>query len=186
MRKMKKSLYERFIEKIGPVNENGCRLWLGATARNGYGNFGIAGGKTINVHRLAYMIFIGAIPDGMDVCHTCDVRRCVNQDHLFLGTRLENIQDMVKKGRGCRGEKQGASKLTESQVREIMASKETGISLAKKYGVGPQQISRIKNGLRWKHVHQQSADKEALAHRYRRLALKEAREQIKAEAERYA
>lgn len=80
------------------VDENGCWLWQGATAPNGYGST-THKDKQISAHRLSYIAFKGEIPDGMYVCHKCDVRNCVNPDHLFLGTHSDNMQDMVNKGR---------------------------------------------------------------------------------------
>lgn len=77
--------------------ENGCWLWQGASV-NGRGQLSV-NGKNMLATRFAYQQFKGAIPDGMYVCHTCDDPRCVNPDHLWLGTARENAQDGIAKGR---------------------------------------------------------------------------------------
>lgn len=80
------------------VDENGCWRWQKAIQPNGYGAT-THKDKRISAHRLSYIAFKGDIPEGMCVCHVCDVRDCVNPDHLFLGTNSDNMQDMINKGR---------------------------------------------------------------------------------------
>jgi hypothetical protein len=69
-----------------------------ALHRQGYGKH-FAKGKTIIAHRWAWEIVNGPIPDGLLVCHKCDVTSCVNPDHLFIGTQKENLKDCRDKGR---------------------------------------------------------------------------------------
>jgi HNH endonuclease len=88
----------RFLSKIEKV-ENGCWLWVASHLPNGYGRFNW-NGRAGYAHRYAYEAAHGVIPDGMSICHTCDVRDCVNPDHLFAATHRENMRDMVSKGRG--------------------------------------------------------------------------------------
>lgn len=89
----------RFLQKIEINEETGCWLWVGSVRNSGgYGNFW-ADGHHITAHRFSYEFFVESIPKGMQVCHTCDMRRCVNPDHLWLGTNKENNQDMLNKGR---------------------------------------------------------------------------------------
>jgi hypothetical protein len=87
---------ERFMRKV--VKGDGCWLWTGAPAQWGYGQFGMAN-KHWLAHRVSWFFHNGPIPDGMFVCHRCDVPLCVNPDHLFLGTHQDNMDDMRAKRR---------------------------------------------------------------------------------------
>lgn len=80
--------------------DNGCLLWMGARMPHGYGNVRRSGGTYTGAHRYAFELYRGRPPaPGMDVCHTCDVRNCVADAHLFEGTRSDNMQDAKRKGR---------------------------------------------------------------------------------------
>lgn len=98
------TLEERFMAKVQPDPNTGCWLWTGATVCGGYGYF--AGeqtgrrGRMVRAHRTSYKLFLGIIPSGLCVLHKCDVRRCVNPSHLFLGDRKANGLDMAIKNRG--------------------------------------------------------------------------------------
>lgn len=88
----------RFDDKWTPEPFSGCWLWIAATNRGGYGNLKV-NGKTANAHVVSYLIFKGSIPAGLFVLHKCDVRCCVNPDHLFLGSQKRNIRDAINKNR---------------------------------------------------------------------------------------
>lgn len=75
--------------------------------------------KPVGLHRFMYEYFVGNIPEGMVVRHTCDNVLCVNPEHLLLGTQKENMADMVERGRSLKGEKNAQSKLRDSEVLEI-------------------------------------------------------------------
>jgi hypothetical protein len=85
----------RFFDKIDMTDS--CWLWKGALSQ-GYGIFKIDK-KTISAHRFSYQIHKGEIPEGVFVCHSCDIRNCVNPNHLFLGSPKDNWQDGFDKGR---------------------------------------------------------------------------------------
>jgi hypothetical protein len=90
------SIEERFFQKVNKTDS--CWLWTGAVNSRGYGSIGVAG-KTTSAHRLSYLWFKGEIPEGMFVCHTCDIRACVNPEHLWVGTNSDNMKDMIAKDR---------------------------------------------------------------------------------------
>lgn len=142
------SVNERFMHYVEKTET--CWLWRAATFGGRYGAFGDGSGKTIGAHRYSYMLHKGPIPDGMYVCHTCDNPRCVNPDHLFLGTPRDNAEDRENKGRSIypRGDKHHLSKLTDAQVEEILLLKgvKPQSEIARMYGVDPSHISRILSG----------------------------------------
>ena len=88
-----------FIEGVHyTVNENGCWLWSRGSSPEGYGKVRYKG-RLDCAHRASFEIAFGRIGEGLHICHKCDVPACINPDHLFAGTRQDNMRDMVKKGR---------------------------------------------------------------------------------------
>jgi hypothetical protein len=131
-----------------------CWLWTGAKqgGRGGkYGAFQLGWKIQKRAHRLSFEIANGPIPDGMMVCHACDVPLCVNPAHLFLGTAKENIDDMDAKNRrvSCKGQGNGASKLTTEAVRNIYLDPRTNREIAQDYNVNSNLISQIRHRKIW-------------------------------------
>lgn len=122
----------------------GCLEWRGS-GDNTYGLMQI-NKKIIGVHRVTYSKMIGEISEGMLVCHTCDLPRCIEPTHLFIGTHHDNTQDMMKKGRS------GRAKLTTKNILEIRRSTETVKLLAKKHNVTEICIRDVKRRITWQHV----------------------------------
>lgn len=115
---------------------------------NGYGQFNIDNRARYS-HRVAYELAYGD-PGKLFVLHKCDNRKCVNPEHLFLGTFNDNMADMVAKRRQAHGERNGHAKLTANQVREIRASGESRVVLAKMHGISETIITQIRKGEIWK------------------------------------
>lgn len=151
----------RFERLCQPEPNTGCWLWWGATDdRMGYGYFHIARedgdnskSHMIRAHIASYRMFKGAT-NGLHVCHTCDTPACVNPDHLFLGTRQDNIDDRERKGRGARfyGEAHPRSTLTEEIVREIRTDGRPTRFIAADYGINPATVRKVKRRKLWGHV----------------------------------
>lgn len=126
-----------------------CWLWTGVTNRHkGNGGYGMIGtnGKSEFVHRIAWELKNGQIPEGQCVLHKCDVPLCINPSHLFLGTLGDNAADRAKKGRNPH------QKLDWEKVREILADTRSNTELGRKYGVSQSVISRIRARISWQHA----------------------------------
>lgn len=138
-------------------NENGCLICISHT-KDDFGYTRIKyNGKQERLFRVIYMLSNGPIPEGMLVRHKCDNPNCCNIKHLELGTKKDNVSDMILRGRDVyhnprpkiRGSFNGQSKLNEEQVLEIFKSKLGYGRLAKEYNVSKTTIMQIKKGIIW-------------------------------------
>lgn len=148
MDRLKKNL----ITKVDIDQHTGCWNFNGCVQSNGYGRLTYRY-KTMGAHRWSYIAFIGDIPKGFDVCHKCDNRKCINPEHLFAGTRKENMQDAVSKGRQARGFMLPITKLSDSDVIEIIEMSKSGMKykeIAEKFNVSKYTANdiAIKAGVR--------------------------------------
>jgi len=140
----------RLLEKVKKLG-SGCWEFQGHTNECGYGLLWLDG-KARRAHRISYKIYKGRIGRGLVVCHSCDNPLCVNPDHLFLGTRLDNNRDAALKKRHAFGEKNGMTNLTEEIARAIKYAEGSQTEIAKEFGVSRPTVNRIKKGTRWKHL----------------------------------
>ena len=148
---------EQKLWKNTTIPEDRSKCWIyNRMTGEGYGD--MSNRKVYRrAHRFSWELHYGPIPEGMYVCHKCDVRNCVNPDHLFLGTHQDNQIDKIKKGRSKhpRGSESGGAKLTEIQVLSIKKAIKEGIrliKLARLYNVSDHCIGSIKMGRTWAHI----------------------------------
>ena len=148
---------ESFWLKVDRNSKEDCWEWKGSLNR-GYGQFWV-GHTFIGAHKYSYELHFGKIENGLLVCHRCDNRKCVNPNHLFLGTYQDNENDKVSKNRQAKGKKNGQSgtrnwknKLSELDVIEIRKKLEDKTPykvLSQKYGVTEGMIYYIKSRRSW-------------------------------------
>ncbi len=159
----KQPIIDRFVTKTRKM-PNGCIIWTGGTHECGYGLFGADkmsrnGYPTMSrAHRISYELFVGPIPNGLHVLHNCpagDNRLCVNPMHLFLGTQLDNMRDMHKKGRRIQGALSVHAKLSEEDVRMIRqrcGNGEFQRDVASDYSISQSCVNNIVQRKKWAHV----------------------------------
>lgn len=134
---------------------NECWEWKGYIGKSGYGSTTYRS-KSILAHRLSWMIYKGDLPKDLDVCHTCDNRKCINPSHLFLGTAHDNILDcFLKKRKSHMGEKHPRAKMTENNVVNIFDLRRKGWThqeIADKFNIKQGTVSNILHRRLWPHV----------------------------------
>lgn len=141
----------RFFSRV--KKSGGCWMWAGALD-DGYGMTSYRG-KNIRTHRLSWTFAYGPIPKGKWVLHKCDVRACVNPEHLYLGDIYQNNADTKERDGYARGTEHPQAKLTEEQARAIFIRAHSGESftkIAEDFPVCRKIVSLIKRGLRWSHA----------------------------------
>lgn len=147
------------VDKEGPQHPKLGRCWDWIKSANGGYGLILVGSRRIKSHRYSYELHFGDT-NGLQVLHKCDRPICVNPEHLFLGSQLENIADMVSKGRqsGACGESNFKAKLSERQVLEIRRTYRKGSKLfgyrglAARFGVCQNTIQMIISRQTWRHL----------------------------------
>lgn len=135
------------------VQPDGCWNWLGGTTRFGHGSFGPRYGYKIRAHRYSWELVNGPIPAGLDCCHHCDNPRCVRPDHLFIGTRTDNMRDAAAKKRTMRREGHIFAKINQEIADDIRALKATSgrsnLAIGMHFNVSAATVSRVVNRVRF-------------------------------------
>lgn len=147
-----KEYVDRFNKYFIKREIDSCWEWTGGVVSSGYGSLKNHIGRYEVAHRQSYRLSIGDIPTGMFVLHKCDNRRCVNPNHLFLGTMKDNTQDMLRKGRGghhkldFKKHNNPNNKISEEDAKDIefllLLGTYTQKQLASFYGVQRATIKR--------------------------------------------
>lgn len=151
---MNADMLKRFWGKVDITTPDECWEWTAALNRDGYGQFncGLGSGYSFKASRISWKLHFGEIPEGLNVLHRCDNRKCVNPNHLFLGTHKDNTDDKVSKSRQLKGESHGMARLTNLQVLLIRSDSRPLKDIAREYGVSKGLISYIRNGKIWRHL----------------------------------
>lgn len=160
-RSQNKIPYARYKDPLGhrlsrrSVWVGDCLEWTGSKNANGYGTMKWEGGSKLT-HRLTWIAVHGSIPDGKDVLHTCDNRKCRNIDHLWIGDHEDNMADKKAKGRNRNGMLKGVGhgmvKLTEEQVISIRNDTRQLKEIAADYGIGKGNVWMIRHRKTWRHL----------------------------------
>jgi len=147
-------LHQRFWSKVEKSTKDECWWWKASIDVNGYGQFGLMPGQLgtgpkqvmAKAHRVAWLLTHGEIPTGMYLCHKCDLPRCVNPDHLFLGTQTDNMRDCVDKNRhGC-GRVGQPIYYNIKRLQKIIAAFENGTpikEITRRHDISPTHLLRI-------------------------------------------
>lgn len=152
------TMRERFQLKV--VDGGDCHLWTGHIDQTGRGLFTI-NGQRMQASRASWVLNFGEIPMGAYVCHKCDNPRCVNPDHLFLGTHQDNMTDCKNKRRNSFGERHGRAKLTEADVLSMFSMMGKRYfeqrEIAKHFGISAAMVNLIVKNKKWTYLRKGAA-----------------------------
>lgn len=153
MGRPKTNVARLLAENVMPIPECGCMIWMGSQVHD-YGqlshNF-----RTVRAHKASYELANGPVPKGLQVLHKCDVRLCVNPEHLYAGTHNDNMRDRQSRDRQAKGERCKKTLRAESVLSIRERHRVDGVSytqMAKEYGVSDTTIHAIINRRTWKHI----------------------------------
>jgi len=154
-----KTILDRFMDKVEMIPDCGCWIWMGSLDASGrkstrrYGTM-FYNGKREQAHRVSWEIYNGQIPKHMLVLHRCDTPSCVNPNHLFIGTHLDNMKDCINKNRRVNhiGTLNGHAKLSADDIMKIKMDNRTPKEIAHTYNMSRNHIYKILNGNVWKHL----------------------------------
>lgn len=138
----------RFWRFVEPVTETGCWLWTGGMMNSGYGCFCPAKGRHVGAHRYSWSLVNGPVPDGLFVCHTCNVKSCVNPAHLYVATPRQNTRDAAMADLLGR-------KLSNPSVLRLREMRKAGASnsvLMKEFGICRSMLKYVINRTAWAHI----------------------------------
>jgi len=144
---------EEKLQQYIPITESGCHIWLGGVDKDGYGKIQ-NNKKHLRAHRVSYEFYVGIIPEGMLVRHTCDIPSCINPTHLLVGTPRDNSQDSLQRLRNYVGIKNARAILTEEQVSEIKNSHLKVNYFMRKYNISRTAVRSIRIGRSWSHLNE--------------------------------
>lgn len=164
---MRKTMLDRFEEKYSRGGADECWEWSAGLCRYGYGRFRVDGEK-VGAHRASYSLYVGPVPAGAMVLHSCDNRKCVNPAHLRIGTAKDNAMDAASRARTLKGRKVPESrrsyvgengpraKLTREQAQRILADPRTVREIAADYGITYGAVGHLKRGMTWANIQRES------------------------------
>lgn len=148
------TLLERFLSKVNKASAHW--LWTGAMMSSGYGMMRNDEERLEGAHRVSHKLFLGPIPEGLHVLHTreCDVKACVDPEHLYAGTRSQNIQDALALGHMNTpfGGRSGKAVLSDALVQQIKDDPISSRAIAEELGVSTNTVYYARTGRTWKHV----------------------------------
>ena len=146
---------DRILNNINMNKDTGCWDWMKYKNVKGYGVVGVRK-KSLLAHRFSYSMFVGEIPRGAFVCHTCDNPSCVNPAHLFIGNNQDNMDDMRAKGRSPKGVQRLNAVLSDDEIRTIRHCWSVGAGTQREigyaFGLNCGQVHAIVHNKIWKHV----------------------------------